>query len=462
MWNLIYGCAMWMTSGICCIKSDLKRLYTSLYRNLLTAGLILSFATLMAFFLSSVFQKVISKPILHLLDTTIAVSKGEKSYSFRAEKYGDDELGLLTDGFNAMMAEIEKRDLELEKRGDQAEQALRENVHLMLLITDNSPAYIAYVDADDLRYRFVNQKFETGFGRSRDQIKGQHIKDIIGEENYQFALPYIDEVRAGHSVSYENFFPLKTGNHWSKVNYVPDFNDQNEVRGIVVMSYDITDHKNAETLLHQAKEAAESASRAKSEFLANMSHEIRTPMNAIIGLSHLALETKLTHQQFDYLQKIYDSANSLLRLINDILDFSKIEAGRLDMESHDFSLAEVQESLASLINVQAAEKGLKFSMEVEDSVPPRMVGDEFRLCQVLTNLSSNAVKFTQKGGIQVIIEHAGESNGNIILRFIVKDTGIGMEQEHINQLFQPFQQADASITRKYGGTGLGRRYSPSH
>ena len=213
------------------------------------------------------------------------------------------------------------------------------------------------------------------------------------------------------------------------------------------------DHKVEEKTqeLEIAKNKAEESTKLKSEFLANMSHEIRTPMNAIIGMSHLALESSLDEKQKNYIQKISDSAKTLLEIINDILDFSKIEAGKLSIDKHEFNLVDVVDNVINLIEFKAHEKNLKLVVEYNNSVGKKFYGDSLRISQILINLLSNAIKFAESGDVGLYISKVK----NAQIRFKVKDTGIGLTQEQIDKLFESFNQADGSTTRKYGGTGLG-------
>ena len=235
----------------------------------------------------------------------------------------------------------------------------------------------------------------------------------------------------------------------------PFLSPEGELLGVIEDCRDVTDLVESQKAMQKAALAAEEANRAKSEFLANMSHEIRTPMNAVIGMSYLALQTKLTGKQHSYLSSIRDSAKSLLRIINDILDFSKIEAGRMDIEHVDFELDEVLQGLASLDIVKLAESKVELRIDVEPDVPFTLMGDPLRLGQVLINLVGNAIKFTDQGEVCVRVQRSQAHGNQMTLLFSISDTGVGMSEEQKQKLFHAFSQADMSTTRRFGGTGLG-------
>ncbi|MBF0626286.1 MAG: PAS domain S-box protein, partial [Magnetococcales bacterium] len=316
--------------------------------------------------------------------------------------------------------------------------------------------HMSYLDRQYV-YRAVNNAYLGSHGKRPVEIIGHSVAELLGREVFEAIRGHLDLCLAGESVNYQAWFDFpKSGRRWMDVSYFPHRGADGEVAGIVVVSRDNTDRKQMEDALRQSELEARRANQAKSEFLANMSHEIRTPMNTIIGMGHLVQQSGLNREQRDYLRRIDTAAHSLLRIIDDILNFSKIDAGKLELEHSPFDLFTLLDQLADITLARAGEKKtieVLFSHPID--IPRVLIGDATRLGQILNNLCSNAIKFTERGEIVIALAWEAEGPEEILLTCSVTDTGIGLRPEQIDLLFQPFQQADSSTTRRFGGTGLG-------
>ena len=335
-----------------------------------------------------------------------------------------------------------------------SEQALRDSEARLQAILDNSPAVI-YVKNTHGRYVLINRVFEKLFHVDRHSVRDRTDFDLFPREIAQVFRANDQELfKTGHPLQIEEVAPHDDGPHTYISNKFPLRDSEGKVYGLCGISTDITERKRAEAAIQQAQRVAEAASRSKSEFLANMSHEIRTPMNAVIGMTELALDTPLNREQRGYLNAVKQSATDLLGVINDILDFSRIEAGKLEIQPEPFRLREMVEGCLKIFSPRAHEKGIELALCVQPQAPQVVIGDVLRLRQILINLVGNAIKFTERGEVVLDIQTGGDAR-QFHLHFTVTDTGIGISPEKLQTIFEAFTQADNSITRHYGGTGLG-------
>jgi len=397
------------------------------------------------------------------------------------EKFSPGEIEYLSDDFivvevnSAGISGIDSQSEEKEYVGTvgvirdiserkKAEQAIERERIFLQTIVDSVPIPVFFKTTHD-EYQLTNTAFCNFFDKKSTQIIGYGLFDFLpGQvaEVFHFKEQLFlssDDTRQVYEM--EIRMPGQTVKnvvcHIAKF-----FNIEKTIQGLIGVIVDVTSQKQIEFELQKSRIAAEQlarradeANRLKSDFLANMSHEIRTPMNAIIGLNSLALKTNLTDRQKDYLVKIDQSAQSLLGILNDILDFSKIEAHKLDLESVPFDLFDVLVNLTNMFCIKQDEKPIEIIFSVDQDVPNLLIGDPLRLGQILINLLSNAIKFTDTGDIIISIAVQKKGTDNVNLDFSIQDAGIGMTEDQVNRLFQPFSQADTSTSRKYGGTGLG-------
>ncbi|MBF0156972.1 MAG: response regulator [Magnetococcales bacterium] len=353
-----------------------------------------------------------------------------------------------------------------------AQRTLVEERKLLRELIDAVPLPIFFA-SDRNQLVFANETFRRFGTDNTGEVEGASLEGIFGRENGRLLADLVKTLLddpVNQRLRSEMTLTSGRGREHVMEAMLSQFRRQHQGKSAVIgVLVDVTERRHFTDQLIEARGRAEAlavkaealavkaevASRAKGDFLANMSHEIRTPLNAVIGLTHLCLQTHLSDQQRGYLDKVTLSANALLALINDILDYSRIEAGRLLMENARFSLDEVLAGISAILGIKVQEKGLEFLVDIGRDVPAFLVGDSHRFCQVLTILAGNAVKFTERGEIEIKIRLVSEESESLLLECTVRDTGIGMTPEEMTRLFREFSQGDSSTTRKYGGTGLG-------
>lgn len=342
---------------------------------------------------------------------------------------------------NVLLQEWTRREIALKNRYEE----LFENANDIIYTTDLEGNFTS-----------INREAERVTGYSRQNVLGTNVSNYIAEEYVDIVRLMLKEnLREKASTTYSMEITARNGRRIplevsSRLIY-----EHGKPVGIQGIARDISERKRVELERCKAQEAAEAANRAKSEFLANMSHEIRTPLNGVLGMTDLALNTRLNEEQREYLTLVKSSGETLLTVINDILDFSKIEAGRLDVNPIDFELRDALGDTLRTLSLRAHEKGLELALHVAHDVPCRVNADPTRLRQIVVNLVGNAVKFTEAGEVVLHVATESQTENELLLHFTVIDTGIGIPPEKQEMIFAPFAQADSSATRRYGGTGLG-------
>ncbi len=455
---------------------DLDRPWTILLRNVPSALPALVGSMAIALLLALRAQRTLSAPILDLVSAIQRVSRSH-DFSMRMPEQRLDELGVLYRGFNAMLADLQAREAER----DGALAALRESRQRLVSIynTVGDVVFLIALEADGgFRFESVNERFVTTTGVPMEAVVGKRVEEVIPAASLPLVLDrYRRAVSENVVVRWEETSDYPVGRLTGEVSVAPILDQTGRCTHVVGAVHDITARKRAEDevgRLHQhvrqhaaeledrvrqrttelaaAKEKAESADRLKSVFLATMSHELRTPLNSIIGFTGLLLQGlagPLNPEQAKQLRMVRESGRHLLELINDVLDLSKIEAGQIEIASAPFDLRESIHKVVQTVAPLTEHKRLPLHAEIAPEVGP-ITSDRRRVEQVLLNLLSNAIKFTESGHVRL-----ASATADGIVRISVADTGCGIKREQMKELFQPFRQLDAGLTRHYEGTGLG-------
>ncbi|HYQ91216.1 MAG TPA: ATP-binding protein, partial [Candidatus Competibacteraceae bacterium] len=405
---------------------------------------------LLSLIVSILLKRRFLQPMQRLQLGVQQIGKGDLSYRIGLET--QNEIGQVAGAFDDMAARLQEREQQV---ATQTAALLESEKRYRAIVEDQTELICRFLP--DGTITFVNEAYCRYFGKRRKELLGHSFMALIAEEDYQRAEAHIAALNRQNPVAtIEHRVILPDGEiRWQHWTSRAIFDTQGQLLEFAGVGRDITDRKQTEKALQQAKEAAEAASRAKSEFLAMMSHEIRTPMNGVLGMAELLLGTSLNAQQRRFAEIIMSSGQSLLAIINDILDFSKIEAGRLELETVDFNLREIIEETAVLLAERAHSKGLELAIDIDTRLPSKLQGDPTRLRQLVLNLAGNAIKFTEQGEIIIRLRVLEKNAEEVRLHLEFKDTGIGIAPETQSRLFSAFTQADGSTSRRYGGTGLG-------
>ncbi len=458
------------------VKIDQAEAFASIVRFKKFTAVLLTLS-LFAIAIASIFiSRRLIIPLESLRNGARRISAGE--LDFRVGHKGSDEIGQLAVSFNAMAESISESSREMDEkvaaRTAELEDLNREHRILSSAVRQSPAAVI--ITGHDWIIEYVNPTFTQMTGYSAGEVKGSDLGIVEKDDTGLLNKEMRSTVMSGGTWHGELRNTARNGRlFWVKKTVFPVINHEGEISHFIIIKEDISDRKKTEERvsnqivelndmrramlnmlddLEESNAQAKAANRAKTDFLANMSHEIRTPMNAIIGMTYLAMQTDLTPQQRDYLEKIHISSQSLLELVNNILDLSKIEAGRMELEQTEFNINDLMDKIVVQSAEKIAAKGVELLLDIDRNIPEVLIGDPMRLGQILNNLLSNAAKFTNQGEIE-ISAHILSLNSQLVLECAVADSGIGISEEERAGIFQKFTQADTSTTRQYGGSGLG-------
>jgi PAS domain S-box-containing protein len=363
----------------------------------------------------------------------------------------------MADSLNAQFDEVRKVNELLEQRVELRTEELKKSENLLRTLMLTIPDLVWLKDVDG-NYLFCNPEFERFFGAREADIVGKTDYDFVSADQADFFREHdYKAMVAGKPTSNEEWITYAADGHCAFVEAIktPMYNSSGQIVGVLGISRDLTERKQHEEELLQAKVAAESANTAKSQFLANMSHEIRTPMNGLLGMTQLLEMTDLTPEQCEYVAALKLSGKNLLSLINDILDLSKMEAGKVTLELAKFGLHRCINEIVLMQRSLVHDKGLVLDVHVAENIPSVLVGDQLRIKQILLNLLGNSIKFTKVGTITVTAQLLEQHDSSVLVGITIRDNGIGISTDALDKIFKPFVQEDGSISRQFGGTGLG-------